>query len=286
MVRHAFHAMGTSVEVLLDVEPSLDTVLGLASTERLFWRLEDSMSRFDPASELSRLNDQGWLDVSDDFASVVGLALDARTRTGGRFDPTMHEALVAAGYDRSFDRIPLRASGRRAAPKAAVGGDVRIIGRRIVLESGTRLDLGGIAKGYAVDRAVELLAPLGPCLVNAGGDLAVSDVPDTDVWPVAVETPDGPLTLGVREGALATSGQDKRRWENGHHLIDPRTGRPAETDLLRVTVAAPSAVEAEVAAKSLFLAGADAAAQEADATHTPALLVTTDGRTLKVGGLA
>ncbi len=101
MVRHAFRAMGTSVEVLLDVEPSLDTVLGIASTERLFWRLEDSMSRFDPVSELSRLNAQGWLDVSDDFAAVVELGLDARARTGGRFDPTVHEALMAAEPDPS-----------------------------------------------------------------------------------------------------------------------------------------------------------------------------------------
>lgn len=286
MVRHVFRAMGTSVEILLDVDPSFDTVLGLGSVERLFWRLEDSMTRFDPESELSRLKAAGWIDASDDFATVVELALNARERTCGRFDPTVHDAVVAAGYDRSFELISVGAGRPWPGPTPASGGGVYIDGNRIELEQGTRLDVGGIAKGYAVDHAVELLAPLGPCLVNAGGDLAVSDVPDTNVWPVAVETPEGRLTLGVREGALATSGQDKRRWENGHHLIDPRTGRPAETDLLRVTVVAPTAVEAEICAKALFLAGAEAAAAEADATHTPALLVTTDGRTLKAGGLA
>ena len=116
MVRRVFNAMGTSIEVLLDREPSLDTLLGLASTERLFWRLEDSMTRFDSESELSRLNAEGSLDASDDFVAVVELALDARARTGGRFDATMHDAVVAAGYDRSFELISAGAGGPWRAP--------------------------------------------------------------------------------------------------------------------------------------------------------------------------
>jgi thiamine biosynthesis lipoprotein len=107
---------------------------------------------------------------------------------------------------------------------------------------------------------------------------------------VAVETPSGPLTLGLRKGALATSGSDRRRWRAGdaihHHLIDPGTGRPSDSDLLRVTVTAATAVEAEVLAKALFLAGEDAAVAEADEAGVPALLVTTDGRVRRAGGLA
>jgi len=89
---------------------------------------------------------------------------------------------------------------------------------------------------------------------------------------------------------LATSGRDRRRWRRGgrelHHLIDPRTGEPAESDLVRVTVVSGDAVEAEVAAKALFLAGAEDAAAEADAESIPAVLVTEDGRTVLAGGLA
>jgi thiamine biosynthesis lipoprotein len=294
MERHAFHAMGTDIELLLDVPPTLDAAWGFDSAECEFHRLEALLSRFNPASELSRLNAEGTIEAGDDLLAVVELALEARRRTGGRFDPTVHDALVAAGYDRSFELIAggTAATTAVATPPrpATTAAGVRIRGAWIDLDPGVRIDLGGIAKGYAVDRAVGLLAPLGPSLVNAGGDLAVSGLPDAGVWPVGVETPLGPLTLGLGHGALATSGSDRRRWRAGaetrHHLIDPRTGEPSDSDLLRVTVAAPTAVEAEVLAKAFFLAGEHAAAAEADALGVPALLVTADGRARKAGGLA
>jgi len=287
MERHAFHALGTECELLLDVEPSPDAVLALALAEGEIRRLERLLSRFRSDSELSRLNDAGELEAGDDLLAVVRLALEARERTGGRFDPTVHDALVAAGYDRSFEELAVEGAGSPAAP---AGGAVRVRGRRIGLDPGVRLDLGGIGKGYAVDRAVAGLATVGPCLVNAGGDLAVAGVPAGGAWPVGLDTPAGELTLGVAQGALATSGRDRRRWradgEDRHHLIDPATGRPADSDLVTVTVAAPTAVEAEVAAKALFLAGEQAAAAEADALGLPALLVTADGRVRLAGGLA
>lgn len=291
MERHAFAAMGTEVEILLDAASGAETVLALGSVEREFERLEDLLSRFRPDSELSRLNAAGEIVAGDDLVAVVELALAARERTRGRFDPTVHDALVAAGYDRSWELLASRDPAAPSLPgRASTGGRVLIRGRRITLEPGTRLDLGGIGKGYAVDRSVVLLAPLGPCLVNAGGDLAVAGVPESGVWPVAVETPAGSLTLGVTEGALATSGRDRRRWQTGgverHHLIDPATGEPAETDLLTVTVAAATAVEAEVEAKVLFLAGEHAAALEAAERGIPAVLVTADGRLRCLGALA
>jgi thiamine biosynthesis lipoprotein len=287
MERHVFKAMGTGIEAILELPPGAEAVLGLASVEREFRRLEELLTRFDEASELSRLNAAGAIEAGDDLLAVVELALVARARTGGRFDPTVHDALVAAGYDRTFE---LLVGGPAAPVPPRTAGGVRVRGRRIELDPGVRLDLGGIGKGYAVDRTVALLAPLGPCLVNAGGDLAVAGVPERGVWSVAVETPSGPLTLGLREGALATSGSDRRRWRAGgavhHHLIDPATGRPSDSDLLRVTAAAPTAVEAEVLAKALFLAGEDTAVAEADELGVPALLVTADGRVRRAGGLA
>ena len=103
-------------------------------------------------------------------------------------------------------------------------GRIAVDGRTIELEPGFRLDLGGIAKGYAVDRAAELLADAGPCLVNAGGDLAARG----RSWPVGVETADGQITLALEDGAIATSGRDRRRWRRAgaeaHHLIDPAHG--------------------------------------------------------------
>ena len=109
-------------------------------------------------------------------------------------------------------------------------------------------------------------------------------------WPVGVETQHGTLTLELTSGAMATSGSDRRRWRTpegeAHHLIDPRRGSPAETDLLRVTVVARTAVEAEVLAKALYLAGAQQAALEADELGTPAVLTLRDGTTVLAGGLA
>ncbi|HET7045439.1 MAG TPA: FAD:protein FMN transferase, partial [Gaiellaceae bacterium] len=240
---HSFPAMGTEVELFGD--PA-----GFAAAETEFERLEKILSRFRPDSELSRLNRDGRIAAGADLRRVVRLALDARERTGGLFDPTVHDALVAAGYDASFDLLDR--DRPRAAAAVACSGRVAIVGSEIVLEPGVRLDLGGIGKGYAVDRAVALLGAYGPALVNAGGDLACRG----GSWPVGVETSAGVLTIALERGALATSGSDRRAWAGGHHLIDPRTGTSAESAYLRVTVAAPTAAGAEVLAKAIYL-GAD-----------------------------
>lgn len=287
MERTSFRAMGTDVELLLDLPPGRYTEHAFAAARAEFARLEAILSRFRPDSELSVLNRAGRLDAGPDLLRVTELALEARERTGGRFDPTVHEALVAAGYDRTFEEIGAGGTVVAMRPAARCLGAVTVAreNREIVLAPGVKLDFGGIGKGYAVDRACELLAPFGPCLVSAGGDLAVGD----GSWPVGVETHGGELTLELTSGAIATSGADRRRWRTregeAHHLIDPRTGAPAETDLLRVTVAGRTAVDAEVLAKSLFLAGAERAALEADELGAPAVLTLRDGTTVLAGGL-
>jgi thiamine biosynthesis lipoprotein len=275
MLRLAFRAMGTDVEMLLDADPGEGADRALDRAEEEFQRLERLMSRFRNDSELSQLNRDGALaGASRDLVRVVELALAAREATGGLFDPTVHDAVVAAGYDRTFDAMAPDAPASADALPAPCGGGVHVDGSRIVLEPGSRLDLGGIGKGYAVDRVAELLAVAGPCLVNAGGDLAVHG----GSWPVGV-TDD--ITLELTHGGLATSGRDRRRWlrdgEERHHLIDPSTGRPAAGAPLRVTVVADSAATAEVAAKAAFLGA------EVDLPH---VLVTEDGRTILAGGLA
>lgn len=261
---HAFRAMGTEVELFGDP-------VGFAAAESEFERLEAILSRFRPGSELSRLNRDGRIAASPDLLHVVRLSLDAREGTGGLFDPTVHDALVAAGYDASFEKLDR--DRPRAATAVACGGRVATVGGEILLEPGTRLDLGGIGKGYAVDRTVELLGAYGPALVNAGGDLACRG----GSWPVGVETPDGTLTIALERGALATSGSDRRAWAGGHHLIDPRTGAPADSPYLRVTVAAPTTVAAEALAKAVYLGG--------DPGGASAVLVGHDGSVRRTGAL-
>jgi FAD:protein FMN transferase len=280
--RRVFRAMGTDIELLVESD---DAERELDAAEGEFHRLEALLSRFRPESELSRLNRDGRIVASPDTARVIALALDARERTEGRFDPAVLDAVEAAGYDRSFELMDVDGDGdvhrhrRRGRSTPRGPGQVRIDGLLIELEPGVRLDLGGIGKGYAADRAADVLALAGPCLVNAGGDIAVRG----GSWPVGVA--EG-VTLELTSGAIATSGRDRRRWRRDgrelHHLIDPSTGEPADTDLLRVTAVAADAAEAEVLAKWLFLAGEAGAA----ASGAPCVLVTEDGRVRLVGGLA
>jgi thiamine biosynthesis lipoprotein len=287
MERTEFRAMGTEVELLLDVPPSGWSAGIFAAVRQEFARLEAVLSRFRPDSELSALNRSGRRRVGPDLLRVTELALAARVRTNGRFDPTVHDALVAAGYDRTFEEVAAGVTAVATRPDVCCGGAVGVEREtgEIVLEPGTHLDFGGIGKGYAVDRACDLLAPYGPCLVSAGGDLAVRG----GSWPVGVDAASG-LTLELSSGAIATSGSDRRRWSTtagvAHHLIDPETGAPADTGLLRVTVVGRTAVEAEVLAKSLYLAGAEHATHEADELGAPAVLTFDDGSVVLAGGLA
>jgi thiamine biosynthesis lipoprotein len=299
MLRHTFRAMGTEIECLLERPHDAVAEEAFAAAEAEFARLEATLSRFLPDSELSTLNAEGEAIVGADLLELTAAAVEARESTGGRFDPTVHDALVHAGYDRSFELLELPSAGSavaiaipRAHGAARCGGEVQIDREqsRVTLEPGTHLDLGGIAKGHAADRVSEVLAEAGPCLVSAGGDIAVRGTPSAGLWAVAVQTGEGEITLGLAQGGLATSGIDRRHWRREgaecHHIIDPAAGLPAVTDLLRVTVVAGSARAAETLATSLLLAGdLDSAACEADAAGTPCVLVGRDGRTRLAGGL-
>lgn len=291
MQRREIRAMGTTVEMLVDAPATPSVERAFDDACAAIEHHEDRFSRFRESSELSLLNRRGRLRASDDMLAVVALAIEARTRTGGRFDPTVHDAVVAAGYDRTFDAVPSDLPGPPAAP-ARCGGGVSIDAERgeITLEPGVHLDLGGIAKGWIVDRVAERLGAAGPCLVNAGGDIRIAGPFRRSPWPVGVETPGEELVIGLREGAVATSGRDRRHWRRGgaeqHHLIDPVRGLPADGDLRTVTVVAGDACQAEVLAKSFFLRGERGASREAETLGIPCVLVTGDDRVVLTGGLA
>jgi thiamine biosynthesis lipoprotein len=235
---------------------------------------ERVLSRFDPQSELSQVNarPQQWVPVSPLVWEVVTQALILADVTGGLFDPTVLAALEAVGYTRSFAEMHgvAQDSDREATPGcwAAVQRDPAR--RALWLPAGVCLDLGGIAKGHTAQRVAAYLSRWGPCLVDAGGDLTAGAAPHgLPGWPVAVAAPstdneEAPdlFRLWLAQATLATSGIDYRRWQhNGrvvHHLIDPRTGRPAATDALSVSVLAHDAAQAEGWATAVLVAGRDA----------------------------
>ena len=154
----------------------------------------------------------------------------------------------------------------------------------MTLPAGIKLDFGGIAKGMAVDAALASLRQSGvsPALVNAGGDLAVLGLPpDAEQWPIAVPGREQTWTIPLRHGAIATSGIARRHWWQGntlrHHLLDPRTGLPAQSDLWSVTVVADRCEQAEVAAKVAFILGSKPGAEFLRRHRIAGLLVHEDG---------
>ncbi len=281
-------------------------------------QLEALWSRFRPDSELMMLNEHGGstFGVSPDTFAVVGFALDAWRVTDGLFDPTLLDALIDAGYDRSFDQLmSVRSAGPElagpdASGRVALGAESAPVGQvaapseirfdhetfSITLPAGLRLDLGGIGKGRAADIVATMLerGGAGGGCVDLGGDIAVfGDRADAQPWAVAVDDPAAPGTdlavIVLDEGAVATSSRGRRRWRtearDAHHLIDPRTGESARSDLLAVTVVAAEAMWAEVFAKAALIAGSVAGTALLESAGLSALLVTDNAQLVPVGAI-
>ena len=258
--------MGTTAHVLVVGEASLLDVAFARLGD-----LERRWSRFRPTSELSRLNGHPGrpVVVSVETLLLVQRSIDGWTRTRGLFDPTVLPALRAAGYDRDFRSV---ASHARAIEPADVGSAPGCAGiecdeyvRAVTLPDGVELDAGGIGKGLAADIVSGELIAAGArgALVNVGGDLRVrGEPPAGDMWDVAVEdaaTHSNLLRLGVLDAAVATSSRVHRRWTTRagemHHIVDPRSGRPARGPYATVGAVAEDAWWAEVVAKAVLIGG-------------------------------
>jgi FAD:protein FMN transferase len=266
--RHAFTAMGTDCALVVSAAPS-DTAnarraIGVALAE--LEALERALSRFDASSGLSRLNTASgsWVEVDGRLFRAVMAAVDAREATGGRFDPTVLPALVAAGYDRTFAELQPRDAGSLDGWSAGATIDLDPDGHRVRLAFGTEIDLGGIGKGLSATVALDMMRATWPqmpgAIVDLGGDIVVDGLAPDGTWRIAVadpRTPGGRLgVLALTGGGVATSGRDRRRFGPDrcrHHLIDPATGRPAVPGPLSVTVVAATPAEAEVHATALAI---------------------------------
>lgn len=266
-----FPAMNTEIVLGGDGDPIILSE-GFTQVRRYIQNCERRFTRFSPDSELSQLNDHtgDWWTVSPDLFELVSAAHGYLDETGGLFDPSILDALQQAGYDRSMDQIQFQGPGKKDLDWEWKRPDFRMTlfdqeRSRIRLPHGVRIDLGGIAKGWITEQAAHLLTMwTNTSVVNAGGDLFTIGRPEEDgLWHVALEDPRRPETtiavLHTQPGAIATSSIVKRAWDqNGHkrhHLIDPRTGEPAQTQWLSMTVIASHAIDAEVYAKAMLIAG-------------------------------
>ncbi|HEY9900788.1 MAG TPA: FAD:protein FMN transferase [Pantanalinema sp.] len=260
------YAMGT----LWTIEargPGVDEAMERAFTE--VKRLDGCLSTYRPESELSRVNRgaaRGWVGVSAETLALLRRSLSYAEQSGGAFDPTVAPLVRAWGFKYLDYRMPDEAAIARARAKVGYRG-VRLDPRRGVRfeRPGMELDLGAIAKGYAVDRALAVLRANGAIAarVDAGGNQGVWGPPEVgEAWSFGIKHPreEGEV-LGVvplKAGGVSTSGDAERGfWKDGvryGHVVDPATGRPVQ-GRLSVTVVAPTAEEADALSTTLYVLG-------------------------------
>jgi thiamine biosynthesis lipoprotein len=234
-------------------------------------RLEHILSNWDPTSEISLVNATAGRErrpVSRDLADVVRAAADLCAVTGGAFDPTVGSLVHAWGFDTESPAVPSPEHEHEAALRVGCSRvSVRLDPPSIALADHAHLDLGGIGKGYAVDRALAVLRAHGVTRAKLDfGSSSLGFVGHVEGgWPVVVADPrdrEQPLlSFRVDHGAVSSSGQTERAFERQGrrygHILDPRTGEPVEGALLLVTVIAPKASTADALSTALFVMGVD-----------------------------
>ena len=261
--------------------------------------VDTACNRFWPDSELRRACRSGRsVPVSPLLAELVGAALDAARQTGGDVDPTVGAALCGLGYDRDLAAVR-RGEGRALAAITAPAvrvfpapdwRAVRLRDGELSVPSGVLLDLGATAKAVTADRAAARVADrLGiGVLVALGGDIATAGPAPDGGWRVLVQDRPGDPACTVRlpaGAALATSSTVGRTWGSAaemlHHIVDPRTGRPAPRTWRTVSVAAYTCLRANTLSTAAVVRGRAAVALLAG---VPARLVTPDLDVLRLGG--
>jgi FAD:protein FMN transferase len=298
-VSRVFPALGTKAVVAVADPGALDQ--SRATLEHELEAIDSACSRFRPDSELVRLNASSGreVEVSALLFEALQVAMRAAAATAGLVDPTIGRTLRLAGYDATFSVVRGR-DGSLMRPAFVRDPDWRTVeldeARRTVrAPKGVELDLGATAKALAADRAAAAAhaATGAGVLVSLGGDVAVAGEPPVGGWPVRIaEDNAAPLSsrgpaIGVSAGGLATSGTTVRRWASAaghlHHIVDPRTGRPAVEHWRTVTVAAASCTDANTASTAAIVLGARAGAW-LEERGLPARLVRYDHVTSCVAG--
>jgi thiamine biosynthesis lipoprotein ApbE len=306
-----WNAIGTTIRVVVTDATQLGQARAMLADDLA--ALDASCSRFRDDSELIRLEASAGRPtrVSPLLAGAIRAALRGARLTGGDVDPTLGRAMEALGYDRDFALLPAKSDTSQgdSPDRGRVRVSVRHVPswRQIELDdatglltvpAGVRLDLGATAKAWAADQSAQRIARALHCgvLVSLGGDIAVAgDVP-AGGWAIRVQdvtgdpltAPEGPAdVVAIRTGGLATSSTTARRWRNGgdvlHHILDPRAGRPADSIWRTVSVAAASALDANIASTAAVIRGRRATGWLAG-LGLPARLVAVDGSVTTVAG--
>jgi thiamine biosynthesis lipoprotein len=263
MTDTTFECMGTDIRLVLADDATA------AACREFLEDFEADLSRFRADSELSRFNadPRDEVPASALLRGAVAAGLMAAELTEGLVDPTLTPALEAVGYDRTrrHPELPLAEALQHAPQRKPATADRRAMWARVTVTDrsirrplGVRLDTGGSGKGLAADMLAIRLGQTGRWAVDCGGDLRVCGT-----FPIEVPHPFGGHiieTLQLSDGAVATSGIDRRLWLSAdgtprHHLLDPATKQPAWTGIVQATALAPTALEADTLAKAALLSG-------------------------------
>lgn len=299
----SWRAIGTHVGLVVTDPATLP--LGRAMLAGGLDDLDRVASRFRSDSELGAINrlsaaaaargeESVSVRLSEDLSMLLARAFDAERITSGLVTPTIGRALVAAGYDADLDVVRRRVT---AGPvSAATGAHLHshscLVNGMLTLTSGTIMDLGAIAKACAAQRYAEQIAAAidGGVLVDLGGDIASAGMPPAGGWRVRVGDWAGrtrQVVSASHNQAFATSSTRVRTWHTdhsiAHHIIDPRTGRPALTRWAQVTCVSVDAVLANAACTAAVILDGGAPQWLSD-RGIPALLIGHDGAEIRVGG--
>lgn len=288
----SFRSLGTDIGIDLVSSRSKDeTEKIFEEIKLLYFDFERKLSRFDPDSELSHLNSNLHFsnEASHDILELSSKCLHYFRETGGLFDPRVIEDLERIGYKHDFKKGILPVSSEQTDRENIYGRDLssdisidKKIGR---ITFHTRMDFGGIAKGYFTDKIARFISEKGfkNFIIDSGGDMYVSGKnAEGDAWRIGIEgVSDDRMTLVVENKAVATSGISRRKWENGgnryHHLIDPKNSNEFSHDIRTVTVVSENVESADVWAKTLFLLGKDSGMKMAEEKKIACIFLMYDG---------
>lgn len=259
-----FFAMDTFMRITAYGETAEE---GVHAAEQMINELENEFSNTRENSLIFRLNHSGTAEISRDAGAVLSQAITVSEETGGAFDITIAAVSGLWGIGTEKARVP-RDEELQNALQTVDYHNIQMEGTKVRLANGAQIDLGGIGKGYAADKAAEVLKAHGveKAVLSLGGNVYVLGQKDEHtLWKVGIADPESPeqsmAVLSVQDTSVVTTGGYQRYMEKDgtvyHHVFDPATGYPAETDLLSVTVVHENSALADAYSTALFVLGAE-----------------------------
>jgi thiamine biosynthesis lipoprotein len=296
----SFEALGTTA-VVVSGDPRVDLPAAARAVRSELEYVDRTCSRFRSDSDLMRVNASlgSWVEVDPLLVEAVNVALRAARLTGGLVDLTVGGVMLRIGYDRDFAEVAANGVAPASAPLEIAAPGWWLVETSenpaaVKVAPGVHIDLGSTAKALAADRSAARAAAEigGGVLVGLGGDIAVGGPAPEGGWPVGIAedhaaVPEPGETISIASGGVATSSTTVRRWSRGarsmHHIVDPRSGRPAVGPWRTVSVCAATCVDANIASTASIVAGDEASAW-LERQGLPARLVGNDGTVHRLNG--